>query len=361
MSSCSTIIHSEIVSKKLPAKWSASVLETLDKLDCSTPQKLNSQVLVSLCSGTHKSHGSIVFLDKNLQQLKSQLISSIDPLALSKSVTEKSPLLVVGDKFFVGTEDGRVISMNFQGKILSQFHFPLHTWVQAIVEREGEFVVLSSQLNQVKLSRLDSNLKLLQMTFIHDARIHASLTHFQDQFVVSTDKCHLIIFDHEFNQTNNTKLCSEAQLGEPLVSGQSIYVGSSLGEFYKITDNRVSRVTVGKGPISSAPIKTGRGLWVAYDEEGVMRLFGPNLKLKKMVELPMKRSLKEFSLFDYYGHSLIRTSTHNSVSLLSSDGVILKTIELSDLDRSNQWVIFEAEPQEPNLLSKRLPASQNLD
>jgi hypothetical protein len=361
MSSCSTIIHIESVSKKLPVQWSASVLETLDKLDCSTPQKLNSQVLVSLCSGIHKSHGSIVFLDKNLQQLKSQLIPSIDPLALSKSVTEKSPLLVVRDKFFMGTEDGRVISMNSQGKILSQFHFPLHTWVQAIVESQGEFVVLSSQLNQVKISRFDANLKLLQTISIHDARIHASLNHFQNQFVVSTDKCHIIIFDHELNQTNNTKLCSEAELGEPLVSGKSIYVGSSLGEFYKLTDNRVSRVNVGKGPISSAPIKTDRGVWVAYDEEGVMRLFGPNLKLKKTIELPMKRSLKEFSLFNYYGNSLIRTSTHDSVILISSDGEILKTIELSDLDRSNQWVVFGAEPEDSNLLSKRSPASQNLD
>ena len=319
-------------------------------LRCQAIQSLNSMSSFQLCSN-QKSQGVVKFYNQNLHLASELSFPSRDPLSLSAGVSEESAWSVDEEHLYVGTMDGRVLKFNFHGEHLGSYLFEMPTWVQHLKWRDGHLFVVAARHEWVRVFKLDQQLLPQKIFELKHHESEANWTFTRHSLFLTTHKGSIYQLNTDLELMHDWKLNDDLELGEPLAINNTICVGDSEGTFYKINSERLQRTQLGKGPISSAPIMTQHGIWVAFDEEGILRLIDKRMKVNREIKLPITRSLTGFEPLSFQGHTLIKTSTQGIVTLLNSQGEILSSAE------GEESQVKFAPEEEDTLTQERLPAS----
>lgn len=348
---CSTP-KTQLALTPLPLKWSAQVIAMSPGFSCQAIQALNESHFFQLCS-TKNSHGVVKFFNRDILQVSEFELPSRDPLALSSSVSEESAWAQDEKNLYVGTMDGRVLKFNFKGEHLGTHLLEMPTWVQHLKWKNGHLYVVASRHERVRILKLNQKLLPQNSYDLTHRESEAQWTFANGSFFVTTHKGTIYQLSKDLELSNLWKFKEHLEMGKPLVVKNSLWVGDSEGSVYKINSNRIQVQKLGKGPISSALIRTQHGLWVAFDEEGILRLVDMNMKLKRVIKLPITRSFTGFESLSFQGHTLLKTSTQGIVTLLNSQGEILSSIEGEE-----SQVEFMPETED-TLAQERLPASFN--
>ena len=277
-------------------------------------------------------------------------------MAMSVSVTAESPWVIGTDKVWVGTEDGRILAFDFSGKLIESREFALHAWIQHLKLVDDAILAVVSRYQRVELVKLDDDLDIDRSITLSETLQSVELIAQGERVVVATDKGYLHEFDLELKLKKTLELSAGASLGELSLTSQGIYVGNEAGVlFFVDTLDQIKLIKKSNSPISSAPVLSGQGLWVAYDEEGSLRLFDSELNLKKKLEVPFNRSLMGLRPMLYGQHLLLEVTSFGHVNLLNAEGEVLLSQE--DPGALN-WEITPGEMTE-SLEATRTPAGQN--
>ncbi len=334
--------------KPLPAKWIAkSSMESA----CSALVELGEKKSFQICSGAKfsKAAGIIRFFDQ--AQLIEVIVASRDPLAISSSISADSAWAKSKNHLFVGTHDGRILKFNLQGEILGTHLLKMPTWVQHLQWSNDSLYALTSRHQSVTVLKLSHELLAMQNLELSNLESEAEWAMGVDSIYITTNTGHIYQTDLELKLQDQWSLGRERELGKPILVNNVLWVGDSEGVIYQISKDRIQHAPLGVGPVSSAPIITKLGLWIAFDEEGILRLVDQQFKIVRTIKLPITRSFTGFESHSYQGHTLMRTSTQGIVTLLSTQGEILISAEGEE-----SQIEFAPEPRD-NLAQERLPAS----
>lgn len=354
--SCSTPTRMIAVKEErvLPKKWQARAVKEFWGAQCAKPREVGLEKW-TLCPGEKSAHGSLRRFNQQTQNIEELVIQSRDPLAMSVSVTAESPWIVSSDLVYVGTEDGRILGFDYQGQQKRAHEFALHAWVQHLVEVKQSLFAVVSRYNQVLLVKLNTDLSPKEEVLLPLTLQSVEMVVAHDHLYVSTDQGALLEYNFELELQRQTQLSEGKALGEMLVHEGHIFVGNEAGVLFHLDPQfQVTQVKNSTGPISSAPVYTEQGIWVAYDEEGSLRLFDFDLRMKQKIAVPFQRSLLGFRGIHYGPHVLLEVTSLGHINLLNSEGEFLLTKE------ENGIVKWEIEPMElaTELEASRVPAGQ---
>ena len=349
IASCATVPE-KMALAPLPARWIARTHEPM-KSPCSARHKLPESGFFQLCSGSpeSKASGVVRFFDKDEKYLSELSIATRDALALSASVSQESAWEVSSKSLFVGTHDGRILKFNFQGELLGTHLLKMPTWVQHLSWHEGALLAVASRHESVTLLKLSNELLPLEIAELSHEESEAEWALGKNSLYLTTNKGTIYHFDRKLKLLDSWNVGPERELGKPLLVRGVLWVGDSEGFVYRVSSQRLQHVKLGVGPVSSAPVRTQSGVWLAFDEEGALRLVDGEFKVLRTIKLPITRSFTGFESLSYHGHTLLRTSSQGIVTLLSAQGEILISAEGEESE-------IEFEPQD-NLAQERLPAS----
>lgn len=291
------------------------------------------------------------FFTQDQKLLAELTVPTRDALALSASLSQESAWTIGPEHLFVGTHDGRILKFNHQGEMLGTYLLKMPTWVQHLRWREGALFVIASRHQSVSVLKLNDQLLPQQILHLPGLESEAEWALGGKSFYVTSNTGQIYQMDFELKLLDQWSVGNERELGKPLLVNRALWVGDSEGVIYRISSNRMQRAQLGLGPVSSAPVQTQAGLWLAFDEEGVLRLVDKNFKVVRSIKLPITRSFTGFESLSYKGHTLLRTSSQGIVTLLTAQGEVLISAE------GEESQIEFAPGTEDSLAQERLPAS----
>ncbi len=349
--SCSTVPKKTVL-KPLPAKWIVRP-HAIEKSPCSSQWELSEGGFFQLCSGSalSKASGVVRFFDPQQKLINEVIIPTRDALALSASVGYDSAWTQNKKYLFIGTQDGRILKFNAQGEVLGTYLLKMPTWLQHLSWHKGSLFALASRHESVSVLKLNDQLLPLQTHDLTHLESEAEWVIGPHSLYLTTNRGHIYHLNLDLKLLDEWSVGRERELGKPILVNSELWLGDSEGVIYKISTDRIQSAQLGAGPVSSAPIRTQAGLWVAFDEEGVLRLVDQHFKVVRSIKLPITRSFTGFESLSYNGHTLLRTSTQGIVTLLSAQGEVLITAEGEE-----SQIEFAPGPGE-NLAQERLPAS----
>lgn len=352
---CATAPHKHVTELVLPKKWQARSLKDKWGALCGKPRAVGTE-LWTFCHGKQSAHGTLMRMNTATQTIEETLIPSRDPLAMSVSVTAESPWLIGAEKVWVGTEDGRILGFDFSGKLIESREFALHAWIQHLKLIDEKIIAVVSRFQRVELVKLDDELEVENSVALSDTLQSVELLVQDEKVLVSTDKGYIHKYNFNFQQQETLSLSPGIALGEMNSTAHGLYVGNEAGElFYVDSQDQIKSIKKSVSPISSAPVMSSQGLWVAYDEEGSLRLFDTELNLKKKLEVPFNRSLLGLKPMLYGQHLLLEVTSFGHVNLLNAEGEVLLSKE--DPGALN-WEITPSDVTD-TLEATRSPAGQN--
>jgi len=366
---CSTAPRGPATSayRNLPKNWVAKA-NPEHEARCATPRQTVSGSWWAFCDGG--AHGSLSIFNDDRSLLSEQVIPSTDRLALAKSVSAQSTWIEWGGLVWVGTQDGRVLGLDAKGNVKRSRQFQDNTWFKDISVLDGELVVLSVRHQDVRVLMLNAELKTLKEQVISEARHEAEMSVHGASILVATDAGFLLELDHQLQPTHLWRLSPGSALGPMTVTSDSVWVGNEEGRLYHVQrSGEFVSVKVGHSAITTAPVLTPQGVWVALDEEGVLRVVDQQHKIRHSVQVPMSRTLLSFEATAYHGHTLLGVASNGSYTLLTSDGEVLLQIEapgrpldylLSVKSNGKVWLgEWELAPtdNDTDLRTERIPAS----
>jgi len=218
--------------------------------------------------------------------------------------------------------------------------------------------------------KLDDDLRTQKEVRLSEARHEAELSVHNEAIFVATDLGFLVELNEKLQFERLWRLSPGAALGPMAVTAESVWVGNEEGRLYHVHRSAdFTSLLVGKSAITTAPVITSQGVWVALDEEGLLKLIDSQHRVRRSVHIPMSRTLLSFESVDYFGHTLLGVASDAHYSLLASDGEILWQLEsagqsfdylLSVKPQGRLWLgHWELTPNERdiNLHSDRLPAT----
>jgi hypothetical protein len=349
--SCSTVPE-KMALAPLPAKWIVRTPASAKSM-CSSFINLRPQGFFQLCSGSSlsKASGVVRFYSEDQKLLTELTVPTRDALALSASVSQESAWEQTDEHLFLGTQDGRILKFNHQGEMLGTYLLKMPTWVQHLRWQDGALFAIASRHESVTVLKLNDQLLPQQTLHLPGLESEAEWALGDKSFYVTSNTGQIYQMDYELKLLDQWSVGSERELGKPLFVNRSLWVGDSEGVVYKISSDRIQRAQLGVGPVSSAPVRTHAGLWVAFDEEGVLRLVDKNFKVVRSIKLPITRSFTGFESLSYKGHTLLRTSSQGIVTLLTAQGEVLISAE------GEESQIEFAPGPEDSFAQERIPAS----
>lgn len=352
--SCATALHKHVSELVLPKKWQARSLKDKWGAQCAKPRAVGLEMW-TFCHGKLSVHGTLMRMNVATQTIEETIITSRDPLAMSVSVSAESPWVISTDKVWVGTEDGRILAFDFTGKQIATRDFAPHAWIQHLNLVDEKLFAVVSRYQRVELVKLNDGLAIESSVALIDTLQSVELLVQNEKVFVSTDKGFLLEFNKELQQQKKLALSPGFALGEIGLTPQGLYVGNELGVlFYIDPQYKMKAIKKSLSPISSAPVMSSQGLWVAYDEEGSLRLFDSELNLKKKLDVPFSRSLLGLRPIHYGQHLLLEVISFGHVNLLNAEGEVLLSKE--DPGALN-WEITPSEVTD-TLEATRSPAGQ---
>lgn len=361
--------HVSSVHRSLPKTWIAKS-NPQHEARCATPRQTSFGAWWSFCEGG--AHGTLSIFKEDRTLLSQQVISSTDRLAMAKSVSAQSTWVEWEGLVWVGTQDGRVLGLDAQGHIKKARQFQDNTWFKDIAVLADELVVLSVRYQDVRVLKLDDDLKTTGELVISEARHEAEMSVQAQAIFIATDVGFLVELNRKLELEHLWRLSPGSALGPMTVTAESVWVGNEEGRLYHVQrDSEFVSVKVGQSAITTAPVLTPQGVWVALDEEGVLRVVDQQHKIRHSVQVPMSRTLLSFESVDYQGHTLLGVASNGSYTLLTGDGETLLQIEahgrsldylLSVKNNGKVWLgEWELAPTEKDidLRTERTPASNS--
>ncbi|MBY0516644.1 MAG: hypothetical protein K2P81_07045 [Bacteriovoracaceae bacterium] len=362
---------------QIPQQWQAREYSSDEGLVCSPSKKVSDGHWWNFCFGekNQQSHGVLQRFNGDRVLVSKLSVPSIDRLAQALSLSPYSEWVEHNKFVYVTTQDGRILKFDLQGNLVSQKLISPHAWVQHIQFVKDSFYVTTSKYKEVKLIKFDDDLDVIKEVKIERAQHESEWVWGNEGVFVATDSGHLYSFDFDLKKIKNEIQLSEASLGVPTIYQDALWVGSYRGELIKFDflTELSSKIVLGKTPISFAPISTSAGLWIAQEDEGLVRLIDSELKLKKTLRFTVTRSLSLFEAVAFHEHTLLSVASQGRFHLLTSEGEMLFQIhrEGSDfqtgvgLDEGKFWLGETGHPLkweilpmiEDTLMSERAPAS----
>ncbi len=352
--------------KSLPKKWVAKSIPTED-VRCATPRQTSFGSWWAFCDGG--AHGSLRIFNEDRTLLSQQVIPSTDRLAMAKSVSSESTWVEFDNHLWVGTEDGRLLAFDHTGLVKKFHQFQDNTWIKDLAVVAGHIVVLTAHHQDVRVVMLDEDLALKRELKLSEARHEAEMSVQGTSILVATDLGFLIELNSKLELEQLWRLSPGSTLGPMTVTENSVWVGNEEGRLYHVQRKAdFTSVKVGHSAITTAPVVTLSGVWVAMDEEGLLKFIDQQHKIRHSVQIPLSRTLLSFEAADYQGHTLLGVASDGTYTLLTSDGETLLQIEgagrsldylLSVKSNGKVWLgDWEFAPTEnSDLRSERIPAS----
>lgn len=296
------------------------------EIRCATPRQTSFGAWWAFCDGG--AHGLLQISNEERGLVSQQVIKSTDRLAMAKSVSSESSWVEWDGLVWVGTQDGRVLGLDHQGHIKKMRQFQDNTWFKDLSILDGELVVLSVRYQNVRATKLNADLEILGEVVISEARHEAEMSVHQSAVLVATDTGFLIEYDAKLKVERLWRLSPGSALGPMTVSADSVWLGNEEGRLYHVQRQAdFISVKVGQSAITTAPVVTQQGVWVALDEEGVLRVVDQHHQIRHSVQIPMSRTLLSFESVNYYGHTLLGAASLGYYTLLTSDGETILQIE----------------------------------
>jgi outer membrane protein assembly factor BamB len=350
--SCATAPQKHVKELVIPKKWQA---RSLKEAHCGKPRQVAHE-LWTFCHGKQSAHGILSRTNLITQTIQETVIPSRDPLAMSVSVTAESPWVIGSDKVWVGTEDGRILVFDFFGKQIQTRAFAAHAWIQHLKLVDGKLFAIVSLYQNVELIKLDDELSVEKSTALSETLQSVDLLIQDEKILVATDKGFMHEFRPDLSLQKTLALSPGVALGEMNLVSRGLYVGNEEGVLFFVDfKDQVKAVKKSESSISSAPVISSEGVWVAYDEEGSLRLFDMELNLKKKLEVPFNRSLLSLKPLFYGQHLLLQVTSFGNVHLLTTQGEVLLSHEEPG---ALIWEIIPSEGTD-NLEATRSPSGQN--
>lgn len=247
---------------------------------------------------------------------------------MAKSVSAQSTWVEHDGLVWTGTEDGRVLGFDAQGVLKKSRQFQDNTWFKDISVLGDQLAVLAVRYQDVRVMVLDTDLDLQSQSKISEARHEAELSVHEARLFVATDLGFLLEFNAKLVTERLWRLSPGSALGPMTVTGQSVWVGNEEGRLYHVQREKdFTSVTLGRSAITTAPVVTPQGVWVALDEEGLLKLVDEQHRVRHSVAVPMSRTLLSFESVNYHGHTLLGAASNGHYTLLTSDGETLYQLE----------------------------------
>lgn len=341
------------VERPLPPSWEALGSSAQWGARCGKSRAVGAEVW-TFCDGEGSVHGSLRRTHPQSGVSSVHVIPSRDPLALAVSVSSQTSWAVGEAAVWAGTQDGRLLKFNFRGELVATHEFELHAWIKDLHVDGDRLYALSALHRRVRVVALDSDLELQHSAPIPEARYLAQLCVSAGRVVVASDQGELREFSPQLELVRQWALARGRELSAPLVTAAAIWVGDDAGTLHQVTatGQRSQSFSAGSS-ITSAPVVVAQGVWVAFDEEGLLRLIDDNLKSIRVVAIPFQRTLLDVSPFAFAQHRLLEVTSNGVVSLVDGEGNILLSQEAPG---ESTWEIRPA-PVAETLMSERLPAS----
>lgn len=339
--------------RPLPLAWEALGLKSQWGAHCGKPQAVGLEVW-TFCDGEGSVHGSLRRTHPQSGVRSVHVIRSRDPLALAVSVSAQTSWTVGPSAVWVGTQDGRLLKFNFRGEVVGTHEFELHAWIKDLHLVGDQVLALTALHRRVAIVSVNSELQLQQSLPVPEAIYQAQLRVSADRVVVASDQGTLREYSPQLNLVRQWELAPGRELSAPLVTAEAIWVGDETGAIHQVTATSLKSQTLSAGSsITSAPVDVAQGVWVAFDEEGLLRLIDDNLRAIRVVAIPFQRTLLDVSPFAFAQHRLLEVTSSGLVSLVDGEGNILLSQEAPG---ESTWDIRPA-PVAETLMSERLPAS----
>ena len=247
---------------------------------------------------------------------------------MAKSVSAQSTWVEFEGLVWTGTEDGRVLGFNAKGELEKSRQLQDNTWLKDIAVVDGQLVVLAVRYQDVRVLVLDGELELQAQVKLSEARHEAELSVHGAAVFVATDQGFLLELTAELSLERLWRLSPGSALGPMTVTAQSVWVGNEEGRLYHVQREKdFTSVTVGRSAITTAPVLTPTGVWVALDEEGQLKLVDEQHKIRHSVSVAMSRTLLSFESVNYHGHTLLGVASNGHYTLLTGDGETLYQLE----------------------------------
>ena len=354
--------------RQLPKTWVAKSVAQGESR-CATPRQTGFGSWWAFCDG-EGAHGSLQILSEDRELVSQQTIASSDRLAMAQSVSAESSWVEYDGLIWTGTQDGRVLGFDAQGALKKSRQFRDNTWFKDIAVVGDQLAVLAARYQDVRVMLLDSDLDIQAQVKISEARHEAELSVHASTLLVGTDLGFLLELNRKLETERLWRLSPGSALGPMSVTAESVWVGNEEGRLYHVQrDKDFTSVKLGGSAITTAPVLTPQGVWVALDEEGLLKLVDDQHKIRHSVSVAMSRTLLSFESVNYQGHTLLGAASVGHYTLLSSDGEILYQLEvpgrsldylLSVKSNGKVWLgEWEFAPTEKSseLRTERIPAS----
>ncbi len=354
--------------RQLPKTWVAKSVSQ-SEARCATPRQTGFGTWWAFCDG-EGAHGSLQILSEDRELVSQQIIPSTDRLAMAKSVSAESSWVEHEGLVWTGTQDGRVLGFDAQGVLKKSQQFQDNTWLKDIAVVGDQLVVLAARYQDVRVIVLDSDLDIQTQSKISEARHEAELSVYGPRLLVATDLGFLLELNRKLETERLWRLSPGSALGPMAVTAESVWVGNEEGRLYHVQrDKDFTSVKLGQSAITTAPVLTATGVWVALDEEGLLKLVDDQHKIRHSVSVAMSRTLLSFEAVNYHGHTLLGAASNGHYTLLTSAGETLYQLEapgrsldylLSVKSNGKVWLgEWELAPTEKSLhlQTDRTPAS----
>jgi hypothetical protein len=313
--------------RQLPKSWVAKSVSQ-SEARCATPRQTGFGSWWAFCDG-EGAHGSLQILREDRSLVFQQTIPSTDRLAMAKSVSSQSTWVEHDGLVWTGTQDGRVLGFDAQGVLKKSRQFQDNTWFKDIAVVGDQLAVLAARYHGVGVMVLDSDLDIQTQINISEARHEAELRVFDARLLVATDLGFLLELNAKLETERLWRLSPGSALGPMSVTAESVWVGNEEGRLYHVQRNKdFTSVKLGQSAITTAPVLTPTGVWVALDEEGLLKLVDEQHKVRHTVSVAMSRTLLSFESVNYHGHTLLGVASNGHYTLLTSDGETLYQLEV---------------------------------
>jgi hypothetical protein len=354
--------------RHLPKTWVAKSV-TQNEARCATPRQTQFGSWWAFCDGDG-AHGRLQILSEDRSLVSQQTIPSTDRLAMAKSVSSQSTWVEYEGLVWTGSQDGRVLAFDAQGVLKKSRQFQDNTWLKDIAVVGDQLVVLAARYQDVRVLVLESDLTMQTEVKISEARDEAELSVHEGSVFVATDLGFLLEFNAELETQHLWRLSPGSALGPMSVTADSVWLGNEEGRLYHVQREKdFTSVTLGQSAITTAPVLTATGVWVAMDEEGVLKFVDGQHKIRRIVPVSISRSLLSFESVNYHGHTLLGAASLGHYTLLTSGGETLYELEVPG--RSLDYLLtvkangrlwlgdweFAPSEKEIDLRSERIPAS----
>jgi hypothetical protein len=354
----------------LPSEWQVREAEALSG-SCGTLFEMTPGSFWSFCEGDqHAVHGELRIMNRQRELLVRKVIPSRDRLALAASLSPDSVAERFGENILVGTQDGRLLVFSIDGKLRLNLSLAPFGWVKPLNCSEAGCLIMNERHREITVNKLNTDFELEKSWHVPSVEHQAFYNLVDGKHYLTTDLGKVFLLSPGLEVLSQWDL-QQRNIARPLISGNYIWVGTHQGELIRmgLTTQEFWKRKLSRYSITEAPIQVEKGVWVALDEEGMMKLVDEQGFTRRSVSLPPARTLTSFGSINYFGHTLLSVTSSSHFLLFDSQGkeLVHLTSPLYEMQRGVSrvgekiWVGEKMAPMKWEIIPKNVESTLTVE